>query len=308
MLVAESILDLIGKTPMKRLIRLSPPGGAEVWAKLEYMNPGGSLKDRTALGMIRDAEVQGRIQPGKSTLIEPTAGNTGVGLALVGVNLGYRVIAVMPSTYSMEKQVLIEALGAEVVRTPDADGIKGAIQKAEELAAVIEGGVILQQFKNPSNPDIHYRTTGPEIWEQTEGNIAAVVVGAGTGGTFTGIARFIKEKAPQAKAFVVESQGSIYGGGQPGKHIIEGIGGSFFPATLDLELSDGVLTVTDRQALAMLKKLAREEGLLVGGSAGAVAHAAIDVAQRFKPGQRVVAVFPDPAERYMSKNLLKREV
>ncbi|MBI2945744.1 MAG: cysteine synthase family protein [Candidatus Wallbacteria bacterium] len=307
MMVADSVLDLIGKTPMLRLTHLSPDGGAEVWAKLEYMNPGGSLKDRTALGMIRDAEGSGRIRPGQSTLIEPTAGNTGVGLALVGVQLGYRVIAIMPSGHSIEKQVLIEALGAEVIRTPEADGMKGAIKKAEELAQSIEGAVILQQFKNPANPDIHFRTTGPEIWEQTGGNLAAVVVGAGTGGTFTGIARYVKQQNPSTKAYVVESQGSIYGGGQPGKHLIEGIGGSFFPDTLDLEVSDGVLTVTDRQALAMMKRLAKEEGLLVGGSGAAVAHAASDIAGRLPRGQRVVCVLPDPAERYMSKNLLQRD-
>ncbi len=305
--VASSVLELIGNTPILRLLKLSPPGGGEIWAKLEHLNPGGSLKDRTALGMIRDAEARGLIAPGRNTIVEPTAGNTGVGLALCGVQLGYRVIAVMPAANSIEKQVLVEALGGEVVRTPQAEGMEGAIRKASELAESLEGGFLTRQFSNPANPEIHYRTTGPEIVEQTGGQMAALVIGAGTGGSFTGTARFVKEKVPEAKRYLVESQGSVLGGGQPGPHLVEGIGNSWFPETLDMSLVDGVLTVTDRQALAMMKRLAREEGLLLGGSSGAVAHAAVEVARELSPGQRVVCLFADPAERYMSKRLLQRE-
>ncbi|MBI4871097.1 MAG: cysteine synthase family protein [Candidatus Riflebacteria bacterium] len=305
--VTSSVLDLIGNTPILRLLKLSPSGGGEIWAKLEHLNPGGSLKDRTALGMIRDAEARGLISPAKSTIIEPTAGNTGVGLALCGVQLGYRVIAVMPESYSVEKQILIEALGGQVVRTPAADGMTGAVAKAESMAASTPGGFLTRQFSNPANPEIHYLTTGPEIWEQTGGNLSALVIGAGTGGSFTGTARFLKEKSPALKCYLVEGQGSVLGGGKPGYHLIEGIGNAWFPKTLDMSLTEKVLTVSDRQALAMLKRLAREEGLLVGGSSGAVAHGALEVARELPPGQRVVCLLADPAERYMSKRLHQRE-
>ncbi len=305
--VADSILDLIGATPMLKLNKLSPKGRGQVWAKLELCNPGGSLKDRTAMGMIRDAEEDGRLERGKNTLIEPTAGNTGLGLALVGTQLGYKVIAVMPESQSIEKQTLVEALGGTVYRTPDHAGITGAIEKAKQLVEETPGGVILQQFQNPSNPKVHQEWTAPEIWEQTEGKVDAIVIGAGTGGTFTGIARYVREKNPDVKCYLVESQGSVFGGGKAGPHLIEGIGNRFIPGTCDMSLVTRVMTITDRMALKTLKELAITEGLLVGGSAGAVANAALQIAGEMPDGDRVVCVMADAAERYMSQKLYKRE-
>jgi cysteine synthase len=286
--VHDNVLGLVGQTPMVKLRRLSPPGGAAVWAKLEYLNPGGSVKDRTALGMIEAAEADGRLKPG-ATIIEPTAGNTGIGLALVGIARGYRVICLMLEKFAEEKATLVRALGGEVVRTPTADGMVGAIRRAHEMAAAMPGAVVLQQFTNPGNPRIHERTTAREIWEQTGGRLDAVVIGAGTG-------------------VLVEPVGSIFAGGKPGTHRVEGIGNSsFIPETLDLALATRIMTVGDEPSLAMVRELARQEGLLVGGSSGTACHAAVEVARELSVGQRVVTIFPDAFERYISKRYLDLE-
>ena len=302
--VAEDITELVGETPLLHLRKLPPPGVADVYAKLEYLNPGGSIKDRAAIGIIKRAEAEGRLHPG-STILEATAGNTGIGLALIGVNRGYRVIVCIPQKFAKEKVVLMQALGAEVIRTPDDEGMAGAIHRAEELAAKIPGSFLAGQFSNPANPDYHYETTAREMWEQMQEKVDAVVLGAGTGGTFTGVARFVKERNPRALAYLVESQGSIYGGGQPGDHKVEGIGSSFIPATADMSLADGVIMAKDPDAFAMTRRLAREEGVFAGSSGGAAVWASIEVAKKLGPGKRVVTVIPDSAERYLSKNIFE---
>ena len=302
--VAEDITELVGETPLLHLRKLPPPGVADVYAKLEYLNPGGSIKDRAAIGIIKRAEAEGRLHPG-STILEATAGNTGIGLALIGVNRGYRVIVCIPQKFAKEKVVLMQALGAEVIRTPDDEGMAGAIRRAEELAAKIPGSFMAGQFSNQANPEYHYETTAREIWEQMQEQMDAVVLGAGTGGTFTGVARFMKERNPCALAYLVESQGSIYGGGQPGDHKVEGIGASFIPKTADLSLADGVIMAKDPEAFEMTRRLAREEGVFAGSSAGAAVWATIEVAKQLGPGKRVVTVIPDSAERYLSKNIFE---
>jgi cysteine synthase A len=300
--VAENILDLIGRTPLLRLTRLEPEGGAEIWAKLEYLNPGGSVKDRAALGMVLDAEAAGRLQPG-SVIIEPTAGNTGIGLALIGRQRGYRVILVVPANFSREKLVVMQALGGEVVLTPEESGMRGAIDRAYEIARGIPNAFVPQQFENPSNPRYHQETTARELWEQTGGRADAIVMGAGTGGTFTGIVRRFREAGANVRAVLVEPQGSIWGGGQAGPHRVEGIGGTYWPGALDRTLVDEVITVHDPAAFQTSLDLARECGVLSGGSGGAAVHAAIQVAGRLAPGQRVITLIPDGAERYMSKGI-----
>lgn len=300
--VAENILDLIGRTPLLRLTRLEPEGGAEIWAKLEYLNPGGSVKDRAALGMVLDAEAAGRLQPG-SVIIEPTAGNTGIGLALIGRQRGYRVILVVPANFSREKLVVMQALGGEVVLTPEESGMRGAIDRAYEIARGIPNAFVPQQFENPANPRYHQETTARELWEQTGGRADAIVMGAGTGGTFTGIVRRFREAGANVRAVLVEPQGSIWGGGQAGPHRVEGIGGTYWPGALDRTLVDEVVTVCDPAAFQTSLDLARECGVLSGGSGGAAVHAAIQVAGRLAPGQRVITLIPDGAERYMSKGI-----
>jgi cysteine synthase A len=303
LVVADSALDLIGNTPMVRLARFAGTGAAEMLAKCEFLNPGGSVKDRLGLGMILEAEKQGRLAPG-ATIIEPTAGNTGIGLALVGVARGYRVILCVPEKFSIEKQKVMAGLGGTVVTTPDALGMKGAIDKAHALAKEIPNAYVPQQFANPSNPKAHYETTGPEIFEQCEGRLDAIVVGAGSTGTFVGVARFLAERLPKLLKVVVEPQGSILGGGKAGPHKVEGIGNSFIPEVYDARLADEVLMVDDDEAFATVRELARTEGLLVGGSSGCAAAAARRVARRLGPGKRVVTILPDAAERYMSQGIL----
>jgi cysteine synthase A len=302
--VADDITELVGETPILKLVKLTPSGSADVFAKLEYLNPGGSVKDRAAIGMIRRAEAEGKLRPG-GTIVEATAGNTGIGLALIGVNRGYKVALFVPEHFSEEKVMIMRALGAEVTRTPDADGMQGAITKARELAASDPNAFMAGQFENPANPDYHYETTAREIFDQLEGKIDAVVIGSGTAGTFTGIARYVKERLPKALAFAVETQGSVLGGGQPGKHKVEGIGSSFIPKNFDATVCDEVLMVTDPEAFGMVKRLAAEEGVLAGSSGGANVFAALKVAAKLGPGKRVVTMIPDSAERYLSKKIFE---
>lgn len=302
--VAENITELMGQTPMLHLRRLSASGMADVYAKLEFLNPGGSVKDRAALGMILDAEARGILKPG-STIAEATAGNTGVGLALVGVNRGYKVVLFVPEGYAEEKCMLMRGFGATVVRTPETEGMSGAIREALALAKNDANVFAALQFDNPANPKFHYDTTAQELWEQMEGRVDAFVGGVGTGGTFSGIARLLKEKDPRILTVAVETQGSVLQGGEPGPHKVEGIGVSFIPKTFDRDVADEIVRVNDAEAFAMVKRLAAEEGVLAGSSAGAMVHAALSVAQRLGPGKRVATIIPDSAERYLSKNIFE---
>ena len=299
----ESIIDLVGNTPLLHLTRFARPPLAEIYAKLEYFNPGGSIKDRAALGMIRDAEQRGLLRSG-STIIEPTAGNTGIGLALVGLARGYRVILCVPEGYSREKMKVMEALGGEVEYVSPEAGMQGAIERAQQLRAEIKDSFVPQQFVNPANPDFHEQTTGREIVEQMQGRIDAVVIGAGTAGTFTGVARAVRRVNPRALCVLVEPQGSIFGGGVPGPRRVEGIGQSqVIPENLDASLADEIIMITDDEAFATTRRLAQTEGVLAGGSSGAAAAAARRVAERLGPNKRVVTIFPDGAERYMSQGI-----
>lgn len=302
--VAENITELVGQTPMLHLRRLSPEGGAQVYAKLEYLNPGGSIKDRAAIGIIRKAEREGKLREG-STIVEATAGNTGIGLALIGVNRGYRVIFCVPEHFSAEKIKVMKALGAEVLRTPEKDGMKGAIAKAKEIAAGVPGSFVALQFENQANPDYHFETTAEEIWEQMDHRVDALAVGVGTGGTFSGVSRYLKRKNPKVHCVAVETEGSVLQGGTPGPHKVEGIGVSFIPDTYDAKVADEVIMVQDADAFDMVRQLARKEGVLGGSSAGANVFAAIQVARRMSPEQRVVTVIPDAAERYLSKDIFE---
>jgi cysteine synthase A len=302
--VAESITELVGETPILHLRRVAPAGSADIYAKLEYLNPGGSVKDRAAIGMIARAEREGKLRPG-STIIEATAGNTGIGLALIGVNKGYRVIVCVPERFSEEKVKVMGALGAEVIRTPDAAGMQGAIAKAREIAAKVPDSFIALQFENPANPEFHYETTAQEIYDQMQGRIDAVVIGVGTGGTFSGVARFMKQKNPRIQTVAVETQGSILQGNPPGPHKVEGIGVSFIPKTFDRGVCDAVIMVSDDDAFATVRELARREGVLGGSSSGANVFAAIQIARQLGAGKRVVTVIPDAAERYLSKNIFE---
>jgi cysteine synthase A len=301
--VAESILDLIGLTPLLHLSRFAPPPLADVYAKLESFNPGGSVKDRAALGMILDAEQKGLLQPG-STIIEPTAGNTGIGLALVGIARGYRVILCVPQGFAAEKMKLIEALGGEIEYVSHDEGMKGAIARCHELSQKSEHCFIPQQFENQANPCFHELTTATEIIEQMQGNIDAVVIGAGTSGTFCGVARAVKKLKNDVLCVLVEPEGSIYGGNPPGPKKIEGIGQvDFIPGIYDPSLADEILMVRDDDVFDAIKRVAKAEGLLIGWSSGAAAVAAYQIAERLGPGKRVVTVFPDGAERYRSQGI-----
>ena len=305
MRVAENVLELVGQTPMLRLRRLEQASGpcAEIWAKLEFLNPGGSVKDRAALGLVLDAERRGVLRPG-GTIVEATAGNTGVGLALIGVNRGYKVMLYVPEQFAEEKVKLMRGLGATVVRTPEADGMAGAIERALEFEMETPGAFAALQFENPANPDFHEETTAVEIWQQMDGRVDAWVSGIGSAGTFTGVARFLKKKRLDILTVAVEPQGSVLQGGEPGPHRVEGIGVSFIPATFDRSVCDRVMMVLDDPAMAMVKRLSAEEGVFAGSSAGAMLCAAVDVAKELGAGKRVVTVIPDSAERYLSKGLL----
>lgn len=301
--ITENIIELVGNTPLLHLARFARPPLAHIYAKLEYLNPGGSVKDRAALGMILDAERRGLLRPG-STIIEPTAGNTGIGLALVGVARGYRVILCVPEGYSREKMKVMEALGGEIEYLSKEAGMKGAIERAHELAATMKDSYVPQQFANPSNPDFHEETTAQEIIEQMDGRIDAIAIGAGTAGTFTGVARALKKINPQALCVLVEPEGSIFAGGPPGCHKVEGIGQSqFVPPNLDASVADEIMMITDAEAFATVRRLAETEGVLAGGSSGCAAAAARRIAERLGEGKRIVTLFPDGAERYMSQGI-----
>jgi len=301
--VAESVIDLVGKTPLIHLSRFAPPPLADIYAKLEYFNPGGSVKDRAALGMILDAERRGILKAG-STIIEPTAGNTGIGLALIGVARGYHVILCVPEGFAVEKMKVMEALGGRIEYVSMEAGMTGAIERARELAEEIKDSFIPQQFENPANPGFHETTTGREIIEQMDGRIDAIVIGAGTSGTFVGVARAVKEISPAVLCVLVEPEGSIYGGGAPGKKQIEGIGQTqFLPEIYDASLADEIMMVTNDETCAAVLNLARTEGVLGGWSSGAAAAGAYRIAQRLGAGKRVVTVFPDGAERYLSQGI-----
>ena len=301
--IAKRLTDLIGNTPLLELSKFSKAKGIDtpIVAKVEYFNPGGSVKDRIALAMIEDAEKRGIIKPG-ATLIEPTSGNTGVGLALVAAVKGYKLILTMPETMSIERRNLVKAYGAEVKLTSGADGMTGAIKAAEQLRDSIPGSIILQQFENPANPEKHYRTTGEEIIDQTDGKIDIFVGGVGTGGTVSGVGKRLKELNPDIKVVAVEPKSSpVLSGGTPGPHKIQGIGAGFVPKTYDASVVDEVVTVENDDAIRTGRELARLDGLLVGISSGASAYAASVVAQRPEnKGKRIVALLPDTGERYLS--------
>lgn len=300
--IADDITQLVGSTPMLRLGRVVPDSAAGLFAKLEFLNPGGSIKDRAALGMILDAESKGLLQRG-STIVEATAGNTGVGLALIGVNRGYKVLLFVPEGFAEEKCILMRGFGAEVVRTPEDEGMAGAIRRARVAGETIPGTFVALQFQNQANPEYHHDTTAAEIWEQMEGRVDAFVAGVGSGGTFSGVARFLKERNPAVINVAVETEGSILQGLPPGKHRVEGIGVHFVPETFHREWCDRIVAVSDVDAFAMVKRLAAKEGLLGGSSAGAIVHAAAELALELGAGKRIALIIPDSAERYLSKNI-----
>ena len=305
MRIAHSILDLIGNTPLLALERYAP--GAHVLAKLESFNPLSSAKDRAALYMIRDAEARGVLKPG-ATIVEPTSGNTGVGLSYIGRILGYRVVLTMPETMSQERRSLLSALGAELVLTGGAKGMRGAIAKAQELLQSLPGAWMPDQFNNPANAKAHYETTGPEIWRDTEGKVDVLVAGVGSGGTITGAGRYLKEKNPGVKVIAVEpAESPVLSGGKAGPHKIQGIGAGFVPGTLDRAVVDRVITVPGAEAMAAGRALAEAEGLLVGISSGAAAWAAKSLAAQPEfAGKTIVTVLPDTGERYLSTELFQR--
>lgn len=301
--IYSNLTELIGRTPLLEVRNIEQAENlkARVLVKLEYFNPGGSVKDRIALAMIEAAEKEGKLKPG-ATIIEPTSGNTGIGLAWVASVKGYKLTLTMPETMSLERQNLLKALGANLVLTPGSDGMKGAIRRANELRDQTPGSIILQQFENPANPDVHLRTTAEEIWKDTDGEVDIFVAGVGTGGTLSGTAKGLKNHKPQLKAVAVEPQSSpVLSGGNPGPHKIQGIGAGFVPANFDASVVDTIIPVADNDAIRTSRLLAQREGLLVGISAGAALYAAIQLArQEENSGKTIVAILPDTGERYLS--------
>ncbi|MED4943208.1 cysteine synthase family protein [Heyndrickxia coagulans] len=302
MKVAKSVHELIGNTPLVELTAFDLPKGVRLFAKLEYFNPGGSVKDRLGAYLIERAFQEGRLKRG-GTIIEPTAGNTGIGLALAAIRYGVHAVFVVPEKFSVEKQTLMRALGAEVVNTPTALGMAGAIAEAKKLTAETPNAYFPGQFENPSNPETYYKTLGPEIWEALDGHIDVFVAGAGSGGTFMGTARYLKEKNPALKAAIVEPEGSILNGGEPRSHRTEGIGMEFLPSFMDRTFFDAIHTIPDDAAFKRLAEAARLEGLLIGSSSGAALEASLREAKQAKPGTHIVTIFPDSSERYLSRSI-----
>ncbi|MCM3716949.1 PLP-dependent cysteine synthase family protein [Fictibacillus phosphorivorans] len=298
----KNVHELIGNTPLMEITQFSLPEGVRLFAKLEFMNPGGSVKDRLGVELLESALSSGKLKPG-GTVIEPTAGNTGIGLALAAIKKGINVCFVIPEKFSIEKQELMKALGAKIIHTPTSEGIKGAIKKTKELLNEIPNSFSPAQFSNPDNPKTYYKTLGPEIWRDLDGKVDVFVAGAGTGGTFMGTARYLKEKNPNVKTVIVEPEGSILNGGESGPHKTEGIGMEFLPEYMDTSYFNSIHTVTDADAFKRVAELARNEGLLVGSSSGAALHASLLEAQSAKKGDIIVTIFPDSSERYLSKKI-----
>ncbi|MDQ0197206.1 PLP-dependent cysteine synthase family protein [Neobacillus ginsengisoli] len=304
MKVYKNVHELIGHTPIVEITQFSLPEDVRMFAKLEFMNPGGSVKDRLGVELLRDAFASGKLRAG-GTVIEPTAGNTGIGLALAAINKGVKVILCVPEKFSIEKQDLMKALGARIVHTPTEKGMKGAIARAEELLEEIPNSYCPQQFANPANPETYYKTLGPELWEQMNGKIDIFVAGAGTGGTFMGTARYLKNKNQDIKTVIVEPEGSILNGGESGPHKTEGIGMEFLPGYMDPAYFDSIHTISDEVAFKRVKELAEKEGLLAGSSSGAAFEAALLEAKAAKPGTNIIVLFPDGSERYLSKKIFE---
>ncbi len=302
MALYKNIQQLIGGTPLMELSNFELPDGVRLFAKLEFFNPGGSIKDRLGINLIETALQSGELKPG-GTIIEPTAGNTGIGIALAAVNRGFSVIFVVPEHFSQEKQLLMKALGAEVVHTPRDEGMRGAIEKTKQLLSEIPNSYAPQQFGNPANPETYYKTLAPEIENDLKDEISVFVAGAGTGGTFMGAARYFKDKNPTTKTVIVEPEGSIIAGGEVGPHRTEGIGMEFLPDYMDRALFDEIHTIDDDVAFDMVQQLAKKEGLLVGSSSGAAMVAALREAENAKSGSNIVTIFPDSSERYLSKDI-----
>ena len=307
--ICRDITEAVGRTPLIDLARFAPPGGGRILGKAEFMNPLSSVKDRIGVSMVTIAEREGHIRAGETVLVEPTSGNTGIALAFVAAARGYRLILTMPDTMSVERRNLLRALGAELVLTPGAKGMSGAVARAEEIAAKIPGAVVLQQFENPANPEAHRRTTAEEIWSDTDGEVDILVAGVGTGGSITGISQVIKHRRPEFRAIAVEPADSpVLSGGAPGPHKIQGIGAGFVPGVLDREVIDEILCVTNDEAMTAARRLARTEGILAGISAGANVHAAYEVAARPENRNKtIVTILCDTGERYLSTPLFQFE-
>lgn len=298
----QNVHGLIGNTPIVEITKFPLSNGVRLFAKLEFFNPGGSIKDRLGVELLQEAFATGQLTEG-GTIIEPTAGNTGIGLALAAINRNVNVILCVPEKFSVEKQELMKALGAKIVNTPTEAGMTGAIEKAKELLNEIPNSYCPQQFANPANPETYYKTIGPEIWNQLEGQLDIFVAGAGTGGTFMGTAKYLKEKKKSIKTVIVEPEGSILNGGESGPHKTEGIGMEFLPGYMDTSYFDSIHTVSDEDAFRRVKEIARTEGLLVGSSSGAALHAALLESEKAQPGSHILVIFPDSSERYLSKKI-----